>query len=96
MLYLSEDAELIRSMLDKAVGVPGDSELLFLLYAVLMRAKGVDTTAADVHDAWVAWMQLSDPAHPALVPYDVLDPEIKEQDAPFVQAIRRAARIQGG
>ncbi|WP_425547664.1 DUF7701 domain-containing protein [Brevibacterium daeguense] len=41
--------------------VSESTESLFLMYAVLMRTKGAETTASDVHDAWSAWMSGVDP-----------------------------------
>jgi hypothetical protein len=87
--YLALDARLIRSLV--RVPIPDDTDALFLTYAVLLRAKGSDVTAADVHDAWVAWMQQHDPTHPALVPFDLLDAATQAQDEPYVEAIRAAA-----
>lgn len=55
-MYLAEDAALIRSLLPPDAEPPGDDEALFLGYAVFMRAKGLQCTATDVHDTWVAWM----------------------------------------
>jgi hypothetical protein len=92
--YLTEDAQLIRSMLSGTTP-PDDAEALFLIYAVLMRAKGVEVTAADVHDAWVAWMQVKKPDHPALAPFDALESATQRQDEPYVKAIRSAAALRG-
>jgi hypothetical protein len=92
MMYLADDARLIRSQVHAPT--PGDTDALFLIYAVLMRAKGADVTAADVHDAWVAWMQQRDPDHPALVPFDALDPATQREDEPYAQAIRAAAIVR--
>ena len=35
--------------------LPDGADALFLMYAVLMRAGGGDTTAPDVHDAGSSW-----------------------------------------
>lgn len=94
MSYLDADAELIRSCLPVGTGVPEDSDDLFVLYAVLMRAKGEGTQAADVHDAWSAWMSRSDPDHESIRPYDQLAPSVQREDAPFLTAIRGAARAR--
>jgi hypothetical protein len=88
--YLTKDAQLIRSMVSGTTP-PDDSETLFLIYAVLMRAKGVDVTAADVHDAWVAWMQVKNPDHPVLAPFDELQSATQRQDEPYVRAIHFVA-----
>lgn len=94
MSYLDADAELIRSCLPKDTGVPKNSDDLFLLYAVLMRAKGAGTQAADVHDAWSAWMSRIEPDHESIRPFDQLAPSVQEEDAPFLTAIHSAARAR--
>jgi hypothetical protein len=70
----------------------GDTRRLFLMYAVLARAKGDEVTAEDVHDAWAAWMTLDDEDHDSLVEYSRLDQETRGEDDVFVRAIRDAAR----
>lgn len=90
--YLAQDADLIRAELPAGTEYPDGSENLFLLYAVLMRAKGEAVTAADVHDAWAAWMMGTEVAHRSLVPFERLDPDVQEEDLPYVDAIHRAAR----
>lgn len=92
MTYLDNLADRIRSCLPAGTSVPDDADRLFLLYAVILRAKGSDVTASDVHDAWAAWMQEQDPGHDALRPYDDLAPSVQAEDAPFLQAIRDAAQ----
>ncbi|MEO3930974.1 hypothetical protein ABGB07_45110 [Micromonosporaceae bacterium B7E4] len=88
--YLLDDAELIRSFVSDDL-VPPESDVLFLLYAVLMRAKGIDVTASDVHDAWAAWaFGTGDFENASLIPYANLAKEKQMQDTPFVNAIRRA------
>ncbi|TRO69450.1 hypothetical protein E4K73_02005 [Streptomyces sp. IB201691-2A2] len=91
MNYLQADAELIRSLVPRGVGIPDGSDSLFLLYAALMRAKGASVTGSDVHDAWAAWATLTQGSHKSIVPYGELDAEKKQEDAPFVEAIRLAA-----
>lgn len=90
--YLAEDAERIRRLLPHEAHPPDDAESLFLGYAVLMRVKGLDCTASDVHDTWAAWMLGHDPHHPALVPFRNLPPDVQRQDLPYVYAIHAAAR----
>ncbi|MEV4454554.1 hypothetical protein [Microbispora sp. NPDC049633] len=92
MSYLSDDAALIRRYLDRTAQPPPESDGLFLLYAVLMRAKGEQVTASDVHDAWTAWTLTRDPGHPALLPFVELSPEIRALDLPYMRAIHSAAR----
>ncbi|WP_244417373.1 DUF7701 domain-containing protein [Streptomyces hygroscopicus] len=73
----------------------GPLEGLFLLYAVLMRAKGEHVTDVDVHDAWAAWTEMRNPDHAALVPFEALDEATQRQDLPYVEAIRAAAGERG-
>lgn len=92
MTYLDDDAALIRAALASEAEPPEGSDALFRLYAVLLRVRGEQVTLADVHDAWSAWMLMSEPSHPALVPFEELPPDKQEQDRPYVDAIRAAAR----
>ena len=94
MSYLRADAALIRELLPPQARPPAEADGLFLLYAVLMRAKGEQVTAADVHDAWAAWMDNRDPGHTALVPFDELSLATQREDEPYVQAIQAAARVR--
>lgn len=89
--YLQRDADLIRANLPDGVEAPEGSDALFLMYAVLMRAKGVGTTASDVHDAWSAWMIGVEPEHESIRPFAELDADTRGEDGPFLAAIRRAA-----
>ncbi|GAB4094643.1 hypothetical protein GCM10028787_01180 [Brachybacterium horti] len=90
--YLERDAELIRQHLPAGTDVPENSEELFLMYAILLRAKGAETQASDVHDAWSAWMIGLDPGHESILPFDELDAGIRGEDSSFLAAIRAAAR----
>ncbi|WP_432001976.1 DUF7701 domain-containing protein [Streptomyces sioyaensis] len=92
MTYLDTLADLIRSCLPPDAVPPADSDDLFRIYAVLLRAKGEQVTDEDVHDAWSAWMQSVDSTHKALVPFHDLDPETRAFDTPYTQAIRAAFR----
>ncbi|WP_456283476.1 DUF7701 domain-containing protein [Microbacterium sp. JZ101] len=89
--YLEHDAELIKGCLPDGAEAPEGSDALFLMYAVLMRAKGGDTTASDVHDAWSAWMIGVDPGHESIRPFEDLDAETRGEDSPFLVAIKKAA-----
>lgn len=93
MDYLTAIAEAIRAEVPPA-HQDGDREL-FLIYALLVRAKGVETTAEDVHDAWAVWKSMRSLDHDALVPFEQLSGEVQAQDAPFLDAIHRVARAQG-
>jgi hypothetical protein len=92
MTYLDDLADRIRGCLPVGTSVPDGADRLFVLYAIILRAKGTDVTASDVHDAWAAWMLEQDPAHNALRPYDDLAPSVQAEDAPFLQAIKAAAQ----
>ncbi|PBC66274.1 hypothetical protein BX265_8333 [Streptomyces sp. TLI_235] len=94
MSYLREDARLIRELLPPEARPPADANDLFVLYAVLMRSKGEQVTASDVHDAWAAWMEIRDPGHAALVPFDELAPATQRKDLPYAGAIQAAARAR--
>ena len=89
--YLERDAALIKWCLPGGTEVPEDSDDLFLIYGVLLRAKGLGTQAADVHDAWSAWMLRVDPQHESIRPYTELDSATRGEDDPFLVAIRAAA-----
>jgi hypothetical protein len=69
----------------------GDTDLLFLMYAVLALTVGEDVRAEDVHDAWSAWMTYCDPSHQSIKPFAHLSSETKKTDQPFVNAIRKVA-----
>ena len=94
MSYITDAAALIRENLPNDEMPPRDSDSLFLLYAVLLRCKGEHVTAADVHDAWAAWMAVQNPVHDAIVPFDELPAATQDMDLPYVQAIHAAATIQ--
>ncbi|OKL50457.1 DUF7701 domain-containing protein [Boudabousia marimammalium] len=91
--YLQQDAELIKQVLPGGTSVPDNADSLFVIYAVLMRAKGSDVTASDVHDAWSAWMMRQDPSHEAIRPYEELDSDTRAQDEPFLLAIKKALEV---
>lgn len=90
-MYLEEIARIIRSYIPKDRLPDSNSDTLLLSYALLLRAKGVEITSSDIHDAWAVWINGVNPNHEALVPYDKLAPEVQQQDFVFVTAVRRAA-----
>jgi len=90
MTYLHRLARRIEAQVPVEL-VPPDSSGLFLLYAVLVRAKRNRLNAEDVHDAWVAWMEMRGEDHPSMVEFGLLRPEIQREDEPFVAALRAAA-----
>ena len=69
----------------------GNTDLLFLTYAVLALTVGEDVQAEDVHDAWSAWMTFRDPSHQSIKPFAQLSSDMKKTDEPFVDAIRKVA-----
>lgn len=91
MNYLTRLAAEIRSRVDPDL-VPDGSDDLFLSYALLVRAKGIRTTASDVHDAWAVWMLARDAAHESIAAYDELPSEVRREDEPFLRAIHAVAR----
>ena len=95
MSYLDVDADLVRGCVPEGTAIPEGADDLFVLYAVLMRAKGESTQASDVHDAWSAWMLRRQPDHDSLQPFDQLGASVQAEDAPFLIAIRRAAARRG-
>lgn len=90
MTYLDSDARLIKSLVSAEASPPEGADDLFVLYALLMRVKGDQVTAENVHDAWSVWMRTRDPLHPALVPFEDLSPQARAADIPYVEAIRKA------
>ena len=93
---MDELAEEIRGELPDELVPEGDTDLLFRLYALLALAKGERVTAADVHNAWAAWMQERNPGHPAIRPFDDLNSNAQEADEPFVHAIRAVIATRSG
>src|SRR5438132_7641225 len=92
--YLDEVAEAIRAELHEVPSNATPRRLLHI-YAVLLLGKGQSVDAADVHNAWVAWMEETQPDHPSNRPYEELDQATQAADRPFVEAIRRAAKALG-
>jgi hypothetical protein len=89
--YLDELASRIEEHVPAALLPDEDGRSLFRLYAVLALVKGRAVTAADVHNAWAAWMLARDPEHHSIRPFEELDSETQASDLPFVDAIRAAA-----
>jgi len=94
-MYLDEVADAIESFVPGDRIPEGGAKDLFRTYAVLLNAKGMSVTESDVHDAWAAWMKPQDPGHEALVPYEQLEDEVRDQDRVFASAIRSAAEQLG-
>lgn len=91
MSYLDDLAAEIERRLPADRLPDGDTRSLFRLYALLALAKGHAVSAADVHNAWAAWMQERNPGHRSIKPFEVLDAETQASDEPFVEAIRAVA-----
>lgn len=89
MSYLRDIADRIRSTVPREL-VPDDADDLFLIYAVLGKAKGAAVTGRDVHDAWTAWMEMRGEDHESMVPFESLPASVRAEDSPFVVAIRAA------
>jgi hypothetical protein len=90
MSYLRDLAEAIRSELPHEL-VPDDADELFLVYALLALVKGKAVTAEDVHNAWVAWMEMRGERHESMVRFADLTRGVRAEDDPFVTAIRTVA-----
>jgi hypothetical protein len=92
MTYIEKLADAIRAAVPEASMPDGDVEGLFLIYAALALAKGSTVDRRDVHNAWAAWMAAREPTHESIKPFDELDGDAKQEDDPFVLAIRRAVQ----
>lgn len=92
MNYIDVIATEIRDAVPSDALPPGPNEGLFRMYAVLLLAKGTEVSASDVHNAWAAWMAGQDPEHDSITPYSALSRDVRQEDTPFVHAIREIAR----
>ena len=96
MNYLETLGGAIRAeVAPSALPDSNDLDALFVLYAVLLLAKGQRVTAEDTHNAWCAWMMRHDHAHESIRPYDELDSATRDADLPYLEAIRAVARSVG-
>jgi hypothetical protein len=95
MTYLEELATAIREAVQEEALPDGDTTSLFLMYAVLLLAKGEGVSQDDVHNAWVAWTIIKGEHHQSSVPFSALPPATQSEDSPFVLAIRTVARKRG-
>jgi len=91
MNYLAAVASEIRNEVPEDVLPKANTDLLFLMYAVLLLAKGRHVTREDVHNAWTAWMIGRGKDHEAMVEFDRLPRAKQEEDQPFVDAIVKIA-----
>lgn len=85
MSYIDDLAE------DIGLLVPDCPHDLLRLYALLALTVGDKVTMENVHDAWATWRSATKPAHPALVPFGELSPQVQALDHPYADAIRRVA-----
>jgi hypothetical protein len=93
--YLSDLAEEICAEVPEHLLPAQNADLLFLMYALLLLAKGPGVGPEDVHNAWAAWMTHMGERHESLVPFGELAASTKAEDEPFVEAIRRVANRRG-
>ena len=89
MSYIRILAKAIRAEVPAEL-VPPDADDLFLVYAALAAAKGDRVGAEDVHHAWVAWMEMRGETHQSMVTFSRLPEAVRDEDDPFVRAIRLA------
>ena len=94
-MYLDDIAAKIRAHIPEGRMPDGDTDELFRIYAVLLRAKGADVTRSDVHDAWSAWMAKRNSEHASLVTYENLPEDVREEDRVFATAVRLASDQSG-
>lgn len=92
MTYLDALADEIHRAVVPDALPDEDTSSLFRIYAVLLLAKGQEVTRGDVHNAWVAWMLDKGQPHESMIPFATLPAETKDEDSPFVLAIRAVAR----
>jgi hypothetical protein len=90
--YIADIAAEIRAIVPSELLPEGETDELFLIYAVLVLAKGDAVDGHDIHNAWAAWMSTQDPSHESIVPYDDLPADVRREDDPFVNALREVAR----
>lgn len=89
--YITERALKIFVLAHPGGTLSDDDIALYRTYAVLSFAKGTDTTAEDVHDAWSAWTAATRPEHRSLKPFADLSPEVQQMDDLYVYAIHQAS-----
>ncbi len=89
MTYLDVIAAKIKQAVSPEALPDEEMSDLFLIYAVLLLAKGRDVTNEDVHNGWVAWMESKGKEHESMVPFTSLSKNTQSEDSPFVKAIRK-------
>jgi hypothetical protein len=91
MSYISDLADEIRGEVPEHLLPAQNADLLFLLYALVLLVKGERVGPEDVHNAWAVWMTHAGESHESLVPFRELSKATKEEDEPFVRAIKTVA-----
>lgn len=94
MNYLEALAKEIQQAVPVDALPDDDTSALFLIYAIVLLARGENTGREDVHNAWVAWMTIKGQQHNSMVPFAELPPETQAKDSPFVIAIRTVASLR--
>lgn len=92
MTYLHELAIEIQTEVPDDLQPDEDTTDLFVLYALLLLAKGEAVSCEDVHNAWAAWKVLHGEEHEAVRPFAELSAATQDEDSPYVLAIRRVAQ----
>jgi hypothetical protein len=91
MSYLDEVASAISRERQESASDATPPALL-RLYAVLLLSEGDLMNADDVHNAWAAWMQETQPENVLIRPFGELDASTRAAADSFVEAIRLASR----
>lgn len=89
--YLTGDARRIRTLAHPEIPKASPLPPVYLIYAVLLRAKGTSVEDEDVHDAWAAAKEIAADDSASLVPYEFLTDEEQLKDRVYADAIRIAA-----
>lgn len=83
--YIADLANEIRTEVSEQLLPADKSDLLFLLYALLLLVKDEDVGPEDVHNAWSVWMTSLGEPHESLVPFGELSHTTKAEDEPYVK-----------
>lgn len=87
--YMLKRAAILKEELNQEL-----PEVLFSCYlslACTSASTGTPITNEEIHDAWAIWKNTVDNTHTSIIPYIQLSIEIQELDAPYTDAINRAA-----
>jgi len=91
MTYIDRIANQIRDALPPKDRPGEHAEELYRLYALLVLTTGEATTLENVHDAWSTWMTAHQPHHESIRPFRQLDAGTRNEDRPYLNAIRSIA-----